>query len=221
MSSEIYSAPSIETDSTTVNLFVGLPGCGKSTACEVAEDVIDGSTEHVEMSNYVRHAYEQEVGGETGDNELGQWAAEKKEKNGNGVFARVLASSLSNPIPAAGTINVAGVRSPAEADAFRERFDDVRIITIWTLPDIRYERLQDREDDYTVREFNERKERELWDWGCIEFFTNEEYYDHIVVNNASEQGFESAITNVVLGTPLYTNSPFPVVLTKDEVSQHL
>lgn len=211
-----------------VNLFVGLPGAGKTAATETAEDVLDGVTSH-EVSDYVRYAYEAETGGEAGDNELGRWAAEKKDENGNGHFVRELAVSLHGPVPASRNINIAGVRSPEEADAVRDVFgpSNVTIITIWTLPDLRFERLQSREGEYTVEEFEERRERELWDWGCIEFFTDPEYYDYIVPNNSELAVFERDIEHVLYAeeydfhTAAFQASPFPEGLSQEHVASYL
>lgn len=219
-----------EEETTTVNVFVGLPGCGKTTACKMVRDAEHGKsvTSH-EVSAFVRREYEKEVGGrDVGDNDLGEWAATKKTEEGNGYFVREMAEELAEPFPVSDIINIAGVRSPAEADAIRGIFTDsaedesstvkrsshsataeVRIITIWTLPDIRLQRLKDREGEYTVEEFNERKERELWDWGCIEFFTNEDYYDHIIPNNWDERGLRTAVEIVIDGHDAYDHEPWP------------
>lgn len=210
----------------SVTLFVGLPGCGKSHACDTVVENYENRDEtaaSAEMSDYVRYAYEGETGvDDVGDNSLGRWAANKKEEHGNQYFAEGLATELGSPIPRAQNINVAGVRSPEEADVFRDRFEDVTIISIWTKPDIRFERLQSREDDYTREEFTERKERELHDWGCIEFFTNERYFDHIIPNNSSITSFEiDVLATAVHGNDVYTDPPFPEELSNEHVAAYL
>lgn len=210
----------------SVNLFVGLPGAGKSKGCEIAEEIIgdDETVSSHEISDYVKYEYAaitDDVASEVDDNELGRWADDMKTMKGMGHFAEGLAHQLRSPIPEASNINVAGVRSPAEADAFRDVFDDVTIISVWTLPDIRYDRLADREGEYTTEEFSERKKRELWDWDCIEFFTNENYYDYIIPNNHTKEAFRSSLELALRGTKAYTDEPFPVGLDQEQVGQYL
>lgn len=211
------------TSESSVNLFIGLPGAGKTEACRITEDLIgwEDSVDSYEVSTFVRNEYQVEVCDAVSDNELGRWAAQKKAEYGDDYFVRTMAEELAEYDDAPDHINIAGVRSPEEADAIRDVFGDVTIITIWTLPDIRYERLEAREDNYTHEEFNERKERELWDWGCIEFFTNEDYYDYIVPNNFELEDFRSNLELVLRGTEAYTEQPFPDGLTQEHVAQYL
>lgn len=224
MSVRTISEETVETRmDADVNIFVGLPGAGKTEACRITEDVTEGEADSFEVSTFVRNEYHREMGDGVGDNELGRWAADKKDEHGNDYFVREMAETLADPYPPAEVVNIAGVRSPAEADAVRDVFgaEAVTIITIWTLPDIRYERLSDREGDYTHEEFSERKERELWDWGCIEFFTNEDYWDYIVPNNFGLDGFESSVKLAVRGTEAYTEYPWPDLPSKEHVAQYL
>jgi len=216
-----------------VFLFAGLPGCGKTVAAKAAKEVIekyhDRSVSTHEISDYVRYEYESNTGlGEISDNDLGNWAAQKKDRNGDGYFARRLATELlQDGVPKAENIVVAGIRSPEEAQAFRERFSTVVVMPIWTLPDERYKRLEAREGEYTYEEFNERKDRELWQWGCIDFFTKEDEYDHIIPNNYSEEKFETEVGYIVetylhdAVPEMYVESPFPSDLSKRDVGQYL
>lgn len=214
-----------------VFLFAGLPGCGKSIAAQRAYGALEQrkyhSVEKHELSDYVRSAYEKESGiSGVGDNELGEWAAQKKTKRGDGYFARQLAEDISNS-PHADNIVVAGIRSSEEVHAFRERFDNVIVLSIWALPDERYTRLENREGEYTLEEFNDRKQRELWSWGCIDFFTDEKYYNHIIPNNFSQDKFLAEVEYIVesyaIGDhpSIYKESPFPDHLAAREVASYL
>lgn len=207
--------------SRNVTLFIGLPGAGKTEACRIAEEAVEGEADSFEVSTFVRNEFQKEVGDGVGDNELGRWAAEKKEEHGNDYFVRNMAERLADLTSVPENINIAGVRSPAEADAVREVFDDVTIVTIWTLPDVRYRRLNEREGEYSREEFEERKERELWDWGCIEFFWDENYYDHIVSNNWELEYFENDIRGVMKSDDIYTKPPWPVLPSKEHLAQYL
>ncbi len=209
-----------------VFLFIGLPGTGKTYAAEVAAETLDG-TSH-EFSDYVRYAYEAETGGETDDNSLGEWAAQKKAEEGADHFARGLCTSLSQGgIPRSKNMCVAGVRSPEEAEAFRERFTNVTAVSIWTLPDIRYDRLEEREGDYSYTTFHERKQRELWEWNCIKFFTDDDYYDYIIPNNFEKDLFENKVNSVCnfvadgFEYEPYTEDPFPDGLSSQHIAQYL
>lgn len=210
---------------TQINILSGLSGAGKTAASESLEaHYNDNGTfcTSEELSDYVRFCYESAVSnGGIDDNELGEWAAKQKERHGNGYFAEGLSTEIKTPFPEADVVNVIGVRSPEEADVIREWFDDVRIITIWAAPDERYQRLVDREDGYSYDTFHERKDRELWDWGCIEFFTNDDYYDHIVPNNHDLDALDNAMKNIVNGTNIYTEPPFPEGLSKEHLGAYL
>lgn len=203
-----------KTEERSVNVFVGLPGAGKTEGCHIAEKVIGEDVDTFEVSTFVRNKFQQETGDDdsgVSDNDLGRWAADMKEEHGNGYFVREMAKTIKAFHNTPGNINIAGVRSPAEADALREEFENVTIIVIWTHPDIRFDRLKEREGDYTREEFNERKQRELYDWGCIEFFTDENYYDYIIPNNTSLKAFRQKVEYAIRGTEVFQSSPFPSV----------
>lgn len=207
----------------TANVFVGLPGSGKTTAAHVATEALDDA-ERYEVSTYIRNVYQEETGKDDSaltDNELGEWTSEIKDEYGRGHFVQYLCDNISRTCDAS-TVNIAGVRSPEEAAAIRAWFDESRFITIWTLPDLRYDRLSGRESEYSYQQFNERTERELFKWDCIKFFTDPDYYDHIVPNNFSIQGFENAIDQIVNGATLHTNQPWPEDMPSEEhVAQYL
>lgn len=217
-----------------VYAFIGLPGSGKSVAREVLADQ-DGYPLTDEVSNYVRHRYHNATGdGDVGDNDLGRWAAEQKEEHGNGYFVDEWARTIKGDQQAAHeldkqpwtAIGLAGVRSPEELDALRTHFTDVTSIVIWAKPDVRYERLTEREGkDMTRDVFQERQERELHDWGALTFFTDRDYYDYIIPNNGKHiNEFERDVQLVLDGGSFadkFKDAPFPDGLSDEHIPQYL
>jgi dephospho-CoA kinase len=198
----------------------GLPGCGKSTAAEFIEDEIQSRGEEAvatEVSDYVRARFEAEHDGEVNDNELGDWAAGVKAQNGPDHFVREMAEAH---VESGKHTVISGVRSPAEADAVRDVFGprNTAVIAVWTLPDLRFRRKygatpSTEHDEWET--FQERNERELHEWNCLDMFTGEA--DFIVPNNGEMERFEMALESIVreyvgdgsLAAHLYSGSPLP------------
>ena len=156
-----------QTQQPDVFLFVGLKGAGKTYGAERAREQLTDTT-LVEFSDYVQDSFKRskDYVENTNDNNLGLWAATQKAEHGRGYFAEGIAEYVENMNHTLRPQNlvVSGVRSTEEAEAFREAFDNVTTVVIWTLPEIRYNRLTTDMDTFV-----DRKSRELWDWGCIEF----------------------------------------------------
>lgn len=217
-----------------VYAFVGLAGSGKS----VAREVLSGIGEYPltdEVSNYVRHRYNNATGDDdVDDNGLGRWAAEQKDEHGNGYFVNEWAKTIKCDQQAAHEldkqpwteIGLAGVRSPEELDALRRHFTDVTSIVVWAKPDVRYERLTEREGkDMTRDVFHERQERELHDWGALTFFTDNNYYDYIIPNNGDDiASFQRDVELALTGSPIadkFKTEPWPDGLSEDHIPQYL
>lgn len=213
----------------------GLPGCGKSTAAEIIESELEHNFERAiatEVSDFVRTMFEKEHQDDIDDNELGRWAADKKDEHGNGYFVREMAKTLD-----AGNrphVAISGLRSPEEAEALRDVYDPehVTIIGVWTLPDIRFERkygATPSEEHPEWETFTERNERETHDWGCVEFFTDDGVSDYIVPNNGGVEDLEGRITRIVHYEALdaadeptdLAETPFPDGLDAERVAQYL
>lgn len=235
--------PSVVTDRRTtvpdtghVFALAGLAGSGKSTAA----DIIVGDIEHnferavsTEVSDFVRTLFEEQSDESVNDNELGRWAAEKKAEHGDGYFLREMANVLDSPTRPHTAIS--GLRSPEEAAAVRDVFgaENVTVISIWTLPDIRFERKYGdtpSEDHPKWDEFCERNERETFDWGCVEFFMPDGPQDYIVPNNSTLDALGVDL-GAIVGNEVHDQEmpeqwrggwyPFPEGLDKRRVAQYL
>jgi dephospho-CoA kinase len=201
----------------------GLPGCGKSTVADIITEELDHHGHRAmstEVSDFVRTMFEEESDDDINDNELGRWAAEKKEEHGNGYFLREMALTLeAEKRP---HIAISGLRSPEEAEAVREVFGSgyVTVISVWTLPDIRFERKYGESPSTDHPEwdtFVERNERETHDWGCAEFFTDEGPSDYVIPNNGTLEELEGKVQAIVrnevtdesLMAEMFATAPFP------------
>lgn len=188
-------------DTTRVFGLAGLPGCGKSTAADIIVDELDIlgiEATSTEVSDFVRAQYEEHAEDDgANDNELGRWAAEQKEKFGQGCFVGDMANQWTeaDQVPV-----ISGLRSPAEAQPLRFFYDEAAIIGVWTLPAIRFERKYGEPPTVEHPEwatFIERNERETHEWGCVEYFTEDGPSDFVVPNNGTIEEFEDCLRAVV------------------------
>lgn len=221
------------TDNTAFVL-AGLPGSGKSTVADIiAGEVTEGyglDAVHTEVSDFCRVLYEEAHGDSTNDNDLGRWTAEVKAEEGQDYFVRRMAEShveSDNDV----TI-ISGARSPEEAFAVREVFDSTVVIAVWTLPDIRFERKYGdvpHEEHPRWDEFCERNQRETFDWGCLDYFTDPSVYDYVLPNNGGIDQLEFIAGTIVReeigggskSAAVYQQTPFPDGLGREAVSQYL
>lgn len=188
-------------DDRHVFVLAGLPGSGKTTAAEILEDELQHRFELAsrhEVSNFCRAMYQAaHDGDDTDDNDLGRWTAQLKKEYGNDFIVREMAHALSH---AGEHLIISGVRSPLEALAVRDVFgpENTTTIAIWTLPGERFRRKYEAKPDEKHPkwdEFEERNERELHEWRCIEFFTGEA--DYVVPNNDSVSHLEGKLHNII------------------------
>jgi len=171
-------------------VLAGLPGCGKSTAAQKIVRELqmrsDDPAVSTEVSDYVRALFKAANDDDVNDNELGRWAAEQKREHGNDYFVRGMAELWHGDDKPHAVIS--GVRSPAEAEAVRDVFgpEHTTVIAIWTLPDKRFKRKYGdkvSKDHPKWETFQERNEREIHEWGCVDFFVDPDLTDYIVTNN--------------------------------------
>lgn len=207
----------------SIYIVCGLSGSGKTTAATMIRDELEHRFEETslwEMSGFCRGKYLSQQTGDPSSTELAEWIVEERQEKGMDYFERELIHEIEL-LDTPPNVVVSGVRTPEGADAFRMAFDDVTIITLWTMPDIRYERLEAVRENYTYDDHFEWKERELWDQGSIEFYANPDYYDHIVPNHNSIHGLEFRLAQVLRDSEEWSNSPFPEGLDDEKIAQYL
>lgn len=222
MSQTEYEADPIGEVEANVFAFIGLPASGKSTALDVVRGM-GGYPMTDEVSNYVRFRYENATDdGDVDDNGLGRWAANVKDEKGMGYFVDQWCRTIKGDQQAAHELDskpwdpiaLAGIRSPEELDALREHFTNVTSVVVWAMPDVRYDRITERDGDEMGRDvFDERQARELHDWGAKEFFLDRNYRDYIIPNNHdSVERFERDVEMVVTENPIadkFKSVPWP------------
>jgi dephospho-CoA kinase len=204
----------MEQPTREIFVLIGLAGAGKSTAAQIISEEHDENVETYEVSDFVRDEYQSGNRPEVSDNGLGNWAARIKEVEGQDTFVRDLAEDIKSPQTP--HVAISGVRSPEEAVAIRDVFEnaDVSTIGVWTMPDIRFERKYDatpstEHDEWQT--FVERNERELWEWGAIEFFARDSMHeaDYIIPNHDSIRSLRNHIERLLNGRGQYDKNPFP------------
>lgn len=135
----------------------GLPGSGKSLISQIASEkgaIIVG------MGDIVRE--ESKKRGE--DSKI--TAVNLRKEHGKYIIAELTIAKIKRIISKENSklIIVEGIRSPYEVNLFKENFKDFSIISIFTNPNLRFKRLQDRkreDDSNNYEEFLERDKREL------------------------------------------------------------
>lgn len=220
-------------DKREVFVLVGLPGAGKSTAAEHITEYIEReyheNSQHFEVSDFVRTLFEDQSEADVDDNQLGAWAAQQKAEYGNDHFVREMANAIHSPVTP--HVVISGVRSPAEAEAVRDVFgeESVTVVSIWTLPDERFERKYGdgpSEEHPKWETFCERNERELHEWGALQFFLEDGPQDTVLSNNMTEGVFESDIEDVVDRrmvdhADVVAENPLPDGLDAEQIAQYL
>jgi len=240
-------------DEPKVFALAGLPGSGKSTAAQMIVDELRGAQRdaatvndsqseselehrferatHTEVSDFCRTLYEQEHDESVTDNNLGRWTAELKEEHGRDYILREMSKTLyAEERP---HLAISGLRSPEEAEAVRDVFgaENVAVIAIWTLPDLRFERKYGdvpSEEHPKWDEFCERNQREIHEWSCVDYFSDMAVSDYIVPNNGSKKGLEVNMSKIARDeisnnstVKQWTETPFPDGLDPEHVASYL
>jgi len=198
-----------------VFILIGPYGSGKSTVADMIAEEHDERVSTFEMSDFVRTKFSEMFDGAgCDDNELGEWAANEKAVKGQDYFAREMAKTIKAPHTP--HVAISGVRSPEEAVAIRDVFDAAHVSTIavWTLPDLRFSRKYGSDkmsDPETVEEFQERNERELWEWGAVEFYARDSCHgaDYILPNHDSLNDLRNNVDRLLNGVGQFDVNPFP------------
>jgi dephospho-CoA kinase len=167
--------------------YAGLPGAGKSTAANLAREIVGGTT--VSMGAIVKEQARR-IGIETSHG-IGAFADALRVDAGEGAVATLLIDRLEEgeteyDFP----LHIDGLRSPVEAKVFEEYFGrgNFYVVYLQSVPDLRYMRAKKRgrdgEEDFTRDDFRERTRREA-DWGALDL----EAEAHIRISNNAPLDF--------------------------------
>lgn len=168
----------------------GLPGSGKSLVSKVAKE---RSIIVINMGDLVREEAKKR------NENVGETAINLRKEHGDYVLAKLTIEeiknqslymkNLENPI-----FLIEGIRSQYEVKMFRENFKDFILLSIFSSPSTRFDRLKNRkrDDDSTNYEgFIERDQREL-DFGIGNVIANS---DCIIVNETGATEYEAQVNN--------------------------
>lgn len=135
----------------------GMPGSGKSLVSEIA---VEKGARIVSMGDIIREEAKKR-GEDT------KTTAEKlREEHGPNIVAELTIAKVKNLLKenANSLIIIEGIRSPFEVNLFKKNFDDFIILSIFTNPSLRFERLKQRQradDSKDYDEFLKRDQMEL------------------------------------------------------------
>jgi dephospho-CoA kinase len=175
-----------------VIIIYGLPGAGKSTIVDIAEQI---GFNTVIMGDVVRNKAKQHLDNPTSKS-IGEWATAQRKQHGKEIIAKYTldkAKQLNDT-----TILIEGVRSPAELAVFSDNYSlkTIRVDAPFTL---RYRRIAERDrlekDDFNQNDLIDRDSREL-DWGLGELIrTNTP--DKTLTNNTDYSRYKHAIAEAL------------------------
>lgn len=177
MMKEIESGPAF--------MYTGLPGAGKTTVAELAQDNIGGM--RVNTGTIVRGAAEEQGYENPTSEELGEFAAKSREIYGDGFAIDWFVEDVQD-----GTVDVEypvhfdGVRNVAGVEAVREFATDALLIYVNANFERRLHRLRQRdrddESEFEPIDLVERDANELNNLGTAEILNSDEV-DVIIEND--------------------------------------
>lgn len=161
----------------TIICVYGLPGSGKSTFIDVAEE---NGIQAISMGDIVRQKAREQLSEPITGQDIGEWATQEREEHGQAVMAEYTVSHIQNSEllekTKHDTVVIEGVRSEKEIQIFDEALNTVVPVFVKAPFDTRLKRLQERcsdsreamsEDGVTRSELKKRDDRER-DWGLQE-----------------------------------------------------
>jgi dephospho-CoA kinase len=171
---------------------VGMPGCGKSEAADVARSM---GIPVVVMGDVIRKEV-RDSGSKIGQETLREMMIGLRKKFGKGVVAE-------RCLPLIRTLNshemvvVDGIRSPDEVKVFRREFPGFFVIAIHSSRRTRFDRLQERrrgDDPDTWEQFCERDRIEL----SVDIGDAIALADAIVINEGDQSEFRENVRRILL-----------------------
>jgi hypothetical protein len=204
----------------TVITVSGCYGTGTSTAAEYIADYYESeyneTTNVVDIRDYIKSRYEIVNKTDIANWETyREWAQTVRSKYDDGVFASRIAETWD--IDHANLV-VCGLNSPKQVQNLNWYFNDAVNISMWTLPDVRYERMHGKKPHHEDKQwplFKKRKEFELNERNSAKLLSDGSYYDFILQNNGNreilQQRSETIVDAIVNGdkTCYLRNNPFP------------
>lgn len=168
----------------------GMPGSGKSIISTKAEE--KGAIV-VNMGDRVREEAEKR-------NEDSRVTAVKlREEQGEYVVAKLTIKKIKAIIASIDDLSeklimVEGIRSPYEVKMFKENFDDFKILSVFTSPQIRFERLKlrKRKDDSNKYEIFEKRDQNELNFGIGTVIATSDY---LIINESSMESYENEVDN--------------------------
>ena len=209
----------------TVITLAGCYGTGTSTAAEYIadhyEDCYDQTTNVVDIRDYIKRRYEI-----VNDTEIAnwetyrEWAEEVRSNYDDGVFASRIAETWDTDNQ---NLVICGINSPKQVQNINWYYNDAQNISMWTLPDLRYERMYGEKPSIDHKQwplFKKHKEFELSERDIAQLFCNESLYDFILQNNGDKDMLRMRAETIVDAienddeTCYLRDSPFPTTEPK-------
>lgn len=180
---------------TTAICIYGLPGSGKSTFVDVANEY---GLETIIMGDVVRSKAHTMIDEPVTGQKIGEWATNQREQHGKEIMAEYTVERINDTDAEFAVIE--GVRSQAELRVFNETMTVERVYVHCPF-DQRLERLQNRNDDradlsengVTRSELQKRDEREK-QWGMGELIEKTDTAT-VITNTGTLTEYKTEINN--------------------------
>ena len=137
----------------------GLPGSGKSVVTRLASSL---GIKVIRMGDIIRDEAIQK------NADIGDTAIKLREEYGKYVVSHRSVEIIDDKLKKYPNVDlkfiIEGIRSPAEVEIFKKKFDDFKVIAVHSSPKTRFMRLKKRkrsDDSANITEFEKRDEREL------------------------------------------------------------
>lgn len=157
----------------------GLPGSGKSLISNIAKK---NAVQIIRMGDIVREEAEKR------NEDAGITAVNLRKEHGEYVLAKFTVAKIKKLFKSNKNYKkeliflVEGIRSPYEVKMFKENFKNFVLVSIFSSPKTRFNRLKNRnrsDDSIHIKDFHKRDEREL-DFGIGSVIATSDY---IIVND--------------------------------------
>ena len=169
----------------------GLPGSGKSVVTRVSNSL--GITV-IRMGDIIRDEALKR------NEDIGETAIKLREEYGKYVVSHRSVEIINEELKKSQSDNlkfiIEGIRSPAEVEIFKKRFEDFKVIAVHSSPNTRFMRLKRRkrsDDSTNFIDFKKRDEREL-NFGIGNVIATSDY---MIVNEGPFWKLKSSIRKIL------------------------